>query len=142
MRLIDALRYGIIAQQSEFNNIRINCLVSTFLAKTSLITTQPLHPLYSVLQIFLVAKPALDINTIPELLQLLHSSDVEHKIHRCWILENIRDGMKSEVELDIAFKCVLFKMLFDFYISSLSDSNTKVRLKNVEAIISFFFKLI
>ncbi|XP_043517352.1 uncharacterized protein LOC122532565 isoform X2 [Frieseomelitta varia] len=125
MRLIDALRYGIISQQSEFNNIRINCLVSTFLAKTSLITTQPLHPLYSVLQIFLVAKPALDINTIPELLQLLHSSDIEHKIHRCWILENIRDSMKSEAELDIAFKCVLFKMLFDFYISSLSDSNTK-----------------
>ena len=138
MRLIDALRYGIISQQSEFNNIRINCLVSTFLAKTSLITTQPLHPLYSVLQIFLVAKPALDINTIPELLQLLHSSDVDHKIHRCWILENIRDSMKSETELDIAFKCVLFKMLFDFYISSLSDSNTKVRLKNVEAIISCF----
>ncbi|CAD1472827.1 unnamed protein product, partial [Heterotrigona itama] len=125
MRLIDALRYGIISQQSELDNTRINCLVSTFLARTSLITTQPLHPLYSVLQIFLVAKPALDINTIPELLQLLHSSDVEHKIHRCWILENIRDSMKSEAELDVALKCVLFKMLFDFYISSLSDSSTK-----------------
>ncbi|XP_068980001.1 nucleolar pre-ribosomal-associated protein 1 [Bombus flavifrons] len=125
MRLIDALRYGIISQQLELNNIRINCLVSTFLARTSLIATQPLHPLYSVLQIFLVAKPALDINTIPELLQLLHSSDVEYKAHRCWILENIRDSMKTEVELDIAFKCVLFKMLLDFYISNLSDSNTK-----------------
>lgn len=141
MRLIDALRYGIMSQKLELNNIRINCLVSTFLARTSLIATQPLHPLYSVLQIFLVAKPALDINTIPELLQLLHSSDVEYKAHRCWILENIRDSMKTEAELDIAFKCVLFKMLLDFYISNLSDSNTKVRFKNIKSLI-FFFKLI
>ncbi|KOC67633.1 Nucleolar pre-ribosomal-associated protein 1 [Habropoda laboriosa] len=125
MRLIDALRYGIISQESKFNSARLNCLVSTFLARTSLIATYPLHPLYSALQTFLMAKPAMDINTIPELLQLFHSSDVEYKEHRYWILENIRDGMKTESELDIAFKCVLFKMLLDFYISTLSDANTK-----------------
>lgn len=129
MRLIDALRYGIISLQSELNTIRLNCFISTFLARTSLIITQPLHPLYSTLQIFFVAKPALDINTIPELLQLFHSSDIQYKMHRCWILENIRDSMKTETELEIAFKYVLFKILLDFYISSLSDSDTKVRFK-------------
>lgn len=127
MRLIDALRCGIISSQSELDNVRLNCLVSTFLARTSLIATQPLNPLYSPLQTFLVAKPALDINAIPELLQLFHSSDVEHKAHRHWILETIRDGMKTENELTVAFKCVLFKMLLDFYTCNLSDSKTKVR---------------
>nr|XP_031843473.1 nucleolar pre-ribosomal-associated protein 1 [Nomia melanderi] len=125
MRLIDALRYGITTPEPELGNVRVNCLVSTFLAKTSLIATQPLHPLYSRLQIFLMAKPALDVNTIPELLQLFHSSDVEYKAHRRWILENIRDGMKTESELDVAFKCVLFKMLLDFYTCSLTDTDTK-----------------
>ncbi|CAK9816187.1 Nucleolar pre-ribosomal-associated protein 1 [Anthophora quadrimaculata] len=125
MRLIDALRYGIMSQQSKLTNVRLNCLVSTFLARTSLIATHPLHPLYSALQAFLMAKPAMDINTIPELLQLFHSSDVEYKAHRYWILENIRDGIKTENELDIAFRCVLFKMLLDFYISTLSDETTK-----------------
>ncbi|XP_076163667.1 nucleolar pre-ribosomal-associated protein 1 isoform X2 [Ptiloglossa arizonensis] len=131
MRLIDALRYGIISLQSELNNIRLNCIVSIFLARTSLIATQPLHPLYSPLQIFLMAKPALDINSIPELLQLFHSSYVEHKVHRHWILENIRDGMKTENELDIAFKCVLFKMLLGFYTCNLSDPNTKILILEI-----------
>lgn len=108
--------------------MRLNCLVSTFLARTSLIATHPSHSLYSPLQTFLMAKPALDVNAIPELLQLFHSSDVEHQIHRHWILETIRDGMKTESELDVAFKCVLFKMLFAFYTSTLSDFKTKVRL--------------
>ncbi|CAL7951618.1 unnamed protein product [Xylocopa violacea] len=134
MRLIDAIRYGIISLQSELNNVRLNCLVSTFLARTSLIATQPLHPLYSALQTFLMAKPALDVNTIPELLQLLHNSDVQYKAHRYWILENIRDGMKTECELDIAFKCVLFKMLLGFYICSLSDSTTKELILEVIAV--------
>lgn len=130
MRLIDALRYGIVSQKVELNNIRLNCMVSTFLARTSLIATQPLHPLYTALQMFLMAKPALDINTIPELLEFLHSSDMQYTTHRHWILENIRDSMRTETELDIAFKCVLFKMLLDFYISTLSDSHTKVRFKH------------
>ncbi|XP_017877569.1 nucleolar pre-ribosomal-associated protein 1 [Ceratina calcarata] len=125
MRLIDVMRYGIVSLQTELNSVRVNCLISTFLARTSLIATQPLHPLYSVLQTFLMAKPALDLNTIPELLQLFHSSDVQHKAHRNWILENIRDGIKTESELNVAFKCVLFKMLLDFYSCILSDLNTK-----------------
>ncbi|OAD59845.1 Nucleolar pre-ribosomal-associated protein 1 [Eufriesea mexicana] len=125
MRLIDALRYGIVSQQSELNDVRLNCMVSTFLARTSLIATQPLNPLYTALQMFLMAKPALDINTIPELLQFLYSSDMQYITYRHWILENIRDSMKTETEVDIAFKCVLFKMLLDFYISTLSDSHTK-----------------
>ncbi|XP_076754806.1 nucleolar pre-ribosomal-associated protein 1 [Xylocopa sonorina] len=134
MRLIDAIRYGIISLQSELNNVRLNCLVTTFLARTSLIATQPLHRLYSALQTFLMAKPALDVNTIPELLQFLHNSDVQYKAHRYWILENIRDGMKTECELDIAFKCVLFKMLLSFYVCSLSDSTTKELILEIIAV--------
>ncbi|XP_076278899.1 nucleolar pre-ribosomal-associated protein 1 isoform X2 [Lasioglossum baleicum] len=125
MRLIDALRYGIATLESKLDNTRLNCLVSIFFARTSLIATEPLHPLYSRLQIFLMAKPALDVNAIPELLQLFHSSDIEHKAHRRWILENIRDGMKTKNEVDVAFKCVLFKMLLDFYTCNLSDLDTK-----------------
>ncbi|KZC10332.1 Nucleolar pre-ribosomal-associated protein 1, partial [Dufourea novaeangliae] len=125
MRLINALRYGIMTSESQIDNVRLNCLVATFLARASMIATQPLHPLYSRLQVFLMAKPALDTNSIPELLQLFHSSDIEHKAHRRWILEIIRDGIKTETELDVAFKCVLFKMLLDFYTCTLSDLDTK-----------------
>ncbi|XP_053970281.1 nucleolar pre-ribosomal-associated protein 1 [Hylaeus volcanicus] len=131
MRLIDALRYGVISLHSQLNDVRLNCIVSIFLARASLIATQPLHPLYLPLQIFLMAKPALDINTIPELLQLFHSSDVKHKEHRHWILETIRDGMRTKNELNVAFKCVLFKMLLGFYTCNLPDPSTKTLILEV-----------
>lgn len=126
MRLIDALRSGIISLKCPLKDVRLSCLTTTFLARTSLIASQPLHPLYSPLHTFLMAKPALDLNTIPELLQLLHSSHVEYKAHRYWILENIRDGIKEERDVDVALKCMLFKMLLGFHTCILSDAQTKV----------------
>lgn len=126
MRLIDALRNGIVFLKCPLKDVRLSCLVTTFLARASLIASQPLHPLYSSLHTFLMAKPALDLNTIPELLQLLHSSHVEHREHRHWILENIRDGMRREDDVDVALKCVLYRMLLDFHTCILSDAKTKV----------------
>ncbi|XP_029174651.1 nucleolar pre-ribosomal-associated protein 1 [Nylanderia fulva] len=125
MRLIDALRNGIVLLKCPLKDVSLSCLVTTFLARASLIASQPLHPLYSSLHSFLMAKPALDVNTIPELLQLLHSSHVEHKAHRHWILQTIRDGMRKKGDVDLALKCVLFRMLLDFYTCILSDSKTK-----------------
>ncbi|KAL2733339.1 nucleolar pre-ribosomal-associated protein 1 isoform X2 [Vespula maculifrons] len=125
MRLIDSLRNGILSTEINLQDMRIISLVSTFLARTSIIATQPLHPLYLPLHNFLMAKPALDLNTIPELLQLFHSSDVHHKEHRHWILETIRDGIKTERDVDVACKCMLYKMLLDFFTCLLSDIKTK-----------------
>ncbi|XP_046813044.1 nucleolar pre-ribosomal-associated protein 1 [Vespa crabro] len=125
MRLIDSLRNGILSTEINLQDMHIICLVSTFLARTSITATQPLNPLYLPLHNFLMAKPALDLNTIPELLQLFHSSDVHHKEHRHWILETIRDGIKTERDVEIACKCMLYKMLLDFFTCLLSDIKTK-----------------
>lgn len=126
MRLIDALRNGIVSLRCPLKDVQLSCLISTFLAKTSLVASQPLHPLYSPLHTFLMAKTALDLNTIPELLPLLYSSHVEHNVHRHWILENIRDGMKEENDVNVALKCLLFKILLDFHTCTLPDAKTKV----------------
>ncbi|KAL0119887.1 hypothetical protein PUN28_007960 [Cardiocondyla obscurior] len=133
MRLIDALRNGITSLNCSLKDVRLSCLMTTFLARTSLIASQPLHPLYSPLHTFLMAKIALDLNTIPELLQLLHSSHVEHNVHRHWILENIRDGIKDENDVNVAMKCMLFKILLDFYICALPDVKTKKLILEVIA---------
>ncbi|KYN02538.1 PREDICTED: nucleolar pre-ribosomal-associated protein 1 [Cyphomyrmex costatus] len=133
MRLIDALRNGVVSLKCQLKDVHLSCLMTTFLARTSLVASQPLHPLYSPLHTFLMAKTALDLNTIPELLQLLHSSHVEHNAHRQWVLENIRDGMKGENDVNVAIKCMLFKILLDFHISVLSDVKTKKLILEVVA---------
>lgn len=105
----------------------MNGFVSVFLARASLIMTQPVHPLYSPIQSFLIAKPILDLNTIPEFLKLFHSSEVNHRINRNWILEVVRDGFMTQDDVEIAMKCALFKMLFSFYGCSLANEESKVK---------------
>ncbi|KAK0098874.1 hypothetical protein PV326_000809 [Microctonus aethiopoides] len=122
IRILDGLKNGLTLPIKE---TKISCLVSTFLAKASLVSTEPLNPLFSPIQLFFMAKPALDLNMIPEFLTLFHSSDINHKVNRHWILQMIRDGIKSEFDMDLALKCVLFRMLFDFYHSILADSTTQ-----------------
>ncbi|XP_066598571.1 nucleolar pre-ribosomal-associated protein 1 isoform X2 [Prorops nasuta] len=131
IRIVDALRNGISELKCNLEDTRLNSFLSTFLARLAIVTTQPLHHLYSPLQTFLMAKPALDLNTIPELLQLFHSSDINHIIHRHWILEILRDGMKTVQDSEVALKCVLFKMLLDFYTCVLSDEQTKLLILEV-----------
>ena len=120
------MRNGIAQSESSITKVRLNGFVATFLARTSLVISQPLNPLYSPLQNFLMVKSALDLNTIPEFLQLCHSSEIGHQSHRHWILEVIRDGLKTNEDMDVAMRCVLFKMMFGFYNSILSDSSSKV----------------
>lgn len=120
------MRNGIAQSESSIAKVRLNGFVATFLARTSLVISQPLNPLYSPLQNFLMVKSALDLNTIPEFLQLCHSSEIGHQSHRYWILEVIRDGLKTNEDMDVAMRCVLFKMMFGFYNSILSDSSSKV----------------
>ncbi|KAI4500310.1 hypothetical protein M0802_004727 [Mischocyttarus mexicanus] len=125
MRLVDSLRNGILSTKNNLRDMHIVSLVSTFLARTSITATQPLNPLYLPLHNFLMVKPALDLNAVPEYLQLFHSSDVNHKDHRHWILETIRDGVKTEKDVEVVCKWMIYKMLLDFFTCLLSDAKTK-----------------
>ncbi|XP_049802238.1 nucleolar pre-ribosomal-associated protein 1 [Schistocerca nitens] len=125
----DIMKYG--KNDTEFVTPKLSCIVSTFLARASLLISQPLHPLYQPLHNFILAKPSLYLLSIPEFLPLFHSSDLQHSIHRQWILEVIRDGLKSPQDIELCFKCVLFKLLLDYYFSILADTETKVLIVSV-----------
>ncbi|XP_014204938.1 nucleolar pre-ribosomal-associated protein 1 [Copidosoma floridanum] len=125
IHFIEALCNGTAKLEQPLEKIRLNGFIATFLARATNMMTQPLNPLYSPLHAFLMAKPALDLDIIPEFLPLFHSSEVEHLAHRHWILEIIRDGFKDHEDMDIALKYLLFKMLFCYYNCILADDVTK-----------------
>ncbi|XP_011299628.1 nucleolar pre-ribosomal-associated protein 1 [Fopius arisanus] len=131
MRMIDVVRNAIASLDCPLTNVRLNCFVSTFLAKSSLIATQPLNPLYAPLHNFFMAKPELDLRTIPEFLTLFNSSHINHKVHRHWILEVVRDGLKTNFDMEIASRFFLFRMLFYVYGSVLTDADTKTLILQV-----------
>lgn len=57
---------------------RLPSVVTVFLARSVLELANPLSPLYRPLMNFVLAKPAMNLRTVPEFMPLLHSDHVEH----------------------------------------------------------------
>ena len=74
--LIDVVRNGL--QQSAVEGgggvvKRVPSVVTTFLVKACAILHSPLDPLYRPISSFVLAKPVIDLFSIPEFLRLFHS---------------------------------------------------------------------
>lgn len=116
---IDVLRNGIsplIEENDEDASPQLSSIVSIFLARASLIVSNPSHQLYSTLHKYFLAKPALELRKVPEFLVLFQS---ENEYNREWILTIIRDGLNTLQDWILCDKTVIFKILFSFYTSTL-----------------------
>lgn len=98
-----------------------------------MVSTAPSDPLYRPVNNFLIAKQFVDFTVVPDFLSLFHDSDVEAVSRRLWVLEVIRDGVKTMTDLNVVFKTMCLKMIMDFYSSVLSDRKVKERILGVLA---------
>lgn len=120
---IEAIRGGIVGL-GEGDNARLSSIVTTFLARASIIMSSPDDPLYFTLHNFIYAKPQLKLNTVPAFLEMFHSHR-NQKLHQRWLLEVLRDGFREQRDLQLALNCLIFKFILDFYSCSLASSKTK-----------------
>lgn len=97
----------------------------------ALILTQPNHVMYVPLSQHLAAKASLDFSTVPELYTFLHSSDVNYKEHRNFILELLRDGLRTEKDFTDFLRSMAFKLFSELYSCTLSDADTKLLILDV-----------
>lgn len=97
----------------------------------ALVLTQPNHVMYLPLSNHLLAKASLDFSTVPELYTFLHSSEINYKEHQSFILELLKDGLRTEKDLTDFMRSMAFKLFSELYSSSLSDTETKVLILNV-----------
>ncbi|XP_034256988.1 uncharacterized protein LOC117654457 [Thrips palmi] len=124
LQFLSVMHEGIVALDGE--NTRLPSIITVFLAKATLHIADPFSPLNKPLVKFILAKPVLNMRTIPEFLELMHSSHVDHLAHRHWILEVVKDGIKSASDVDICMEMFVFKMLLSFYSSCLCDTKSKL----------------
>lgn len=76
---IEAIRQG-LAEFDESNEVpKVSCLVSTFLARASLIIFDPTHYLYKQIQNFIYARPAMNLKTVPALMEVFHSTEEHYR---------------------------------------------------------------
>lgn len=110
---------------STMHDLRISSISGIFMARCALVFNRPDHMLYTALTNYIMAKRHPDLEYVPELLELLHSTDVKHNDHRCFILQVVRDGLKTENDLKVAFRSMTFKLLMDMYSSSVSNYDAR-----------------
>ncbi|XP_031625508.1 uncharacterized protein LOC116342147 [Contarinia nasturtii] len=94
---------------------RIPYVAGVFFARTINTLMNPLSELYRPLSTFLLIKNAFDFMTVPEFNVLFHSPDVNHSIHRSFILDVLRDGLKTSNDFKVLISNHIFKALLGYY---------------------------
>lgn len=115
----------------ELKNPRIPALDALYLARALMVSTAPADPLYKPVNNFLIAKQFVDLTVVPDFLSLFHDSDVESAERKLWILDIIKDGVKTMTDVNVVFKTMSLKMIMDYYSSVLSDRKVKERILDV-----------
>lgn len=127
LRFIEAVCKG----TAVLEDFHLNSFAAIFFARMSLVLTQPGHVMYVALSHYLGAKSAPDLSGIPELYTLLHSADVNYKEHRSFILEILKDGMRTKRDFQVALRSMAFKLIMELYNSCISDLDTRVQILQV-----------
>nr|CAD7260110.1 unnamed protein product [Timema shepardi] len=131
VQFINALGGGICQISEDVQSVQPPYIVALFLARASLHVSNPLHPMFAPLHNYISLKSALNLTTVPEFLALFHSSDVNYRVHRHFILEVLRDGMKQKDDFEISHKNVIYKILLSFYSSVIADKKSKLLILEI-----------
>lgn len=127
LRFIEALCKGFAAEEQY----KLNNFASIFFARMALILTDPMNVMYVPLSQYLTAKSTLNLNSIPELYTFLHPPSINYKEHQEFILEVVRDGLRTNNDLAVALNSMSLKLILELLTSKLSDLNTKVLILEV-----------
>lgn len=130
LRFYDSLQHGfgeisegtkVEGKENEKHFPRAASISTQLLAQFVNILPNELHHIYNVVANYLVIRPKFDFSTIPELLVMFHSSDVQQHEQRLFILEAIHNGIKDDLDFKLLNNTPLLKMIFSCYGCPLSD---------------------
>lgn len=112
---LNALRNG--SEKNKKTNVipRIPYISGLFVAKTINITTDPLQLLYKPLTFYMRLKNTFNFQCIPEFNVLFYSAEIEHNTFRQFIIDIIRNGIKTSSDLFLLVSTLTFKVLMGFY---------------------------
>lgn len=128
--MFDSLQSGLAAFAATARNPgKVHCprvpyIAGLFFARLINVLQTPLNEMYRPLSAFLLIKSSINFLSVPEFNVLFHSPDVNHHVHRAFILETIRDGMKCGGDFSALVTTDVFKALLGFYGSPMSNRDT------------------
>ncbi|XP_037281588.2 nucleolar pre-ribosomal-associated protein 1 [Rhipicephalus microplus] len=103
----------------------VPCLVTGYLVSAIDVISNPGHFMFNAVADFLLAKPVLDIENVPDFYKMFYNYRVEHYMKRNWHLEVMGDYMRCGLDFHISKKRYIFNILLTFFMSPLCQKNTK-----------------
>eukprot|EP00092_Neocalanus_flemingeri_P057326 GFUD01068113.1.p1 GENE.GFUD01068113.1~~GFUD01068113.1.p1 ORF type:complete len:1909 (-),score=640.60 GFUD01068113.1:4-5181(-) len=112
LHLISLIRNGVASSSNNTSRcVRLSSLVTTFLVRVVDILQTPLSPLYRTISRSILAKPAMDMQAVPEFSRLLNSADIKHTAEQRWVLEIVREGLRDNLDYSLANRSFVCKIL-------------------------------
>uniref|UniRef100_A0A1I8MI42 Nucleolar pre-ribosomal-associated protein 1 n=1 Tax=Musca domestica TaxID=7370 RepID=A0A1I8MI42_MUSDO len=128
---LNDLRNSWMKHKSNKGTPRVPYIAGLFVSKTFNLTTDPTHLLYKQLTMYLRLKSSFNFQCIPEFNVLFFSPEVEHEQFRKFIVDVIRNGVKSSSDLFLLVSTNTFKVLMGFYGSTMSTLELNLSILSV-----------
>lgn len=128
---LNDLRNSWMKHKSNKGTPRVPYISGLFVSKTFNLTTDPTHLLYKQLTMYLRLKSSFNFQCIPEFNVLFYSPEVEHEEFRKFIVDVIRNGVKSSSDLFLLVSTNTFKVLMGFYGSTMSSLELNLLILSV-----------
>ena len=111
LHILSLVRNGLATNTNTSRCARLSSLVTVFLVRVVDILLTPLSPLYKTVARSILAKPAMDLQAVPEFSRLFNSADLNSKAEQRWVLEMVRDGMRDNLDYSLANRSFVCKIL-------------------------------
>jgi len=111
LHILALIRNGIATSPNTSRCLRLSSMVTLFLVRVVDILLTPLSPLYKTVSKSILAKPALDLQAVPEFSRLLNSSDLNCKAEQRWGVEMVREGLRDNLDYSLANRSFVCKIL-------------------------------
>jgi len=121
LHLINSIKNGLTAATENKVCLKLPAVTTLFIARCIPIISNPTHYMYNSISGFLLAKPVLNLYSVPEFLRLFHSKELTSRQHQTWILSVLRDGLRDRVDHQMFVQSYVYKLVLSYLGSCLSD---------------------
>ena len=100
----------------------ISPLICSFVSKAVLLAIHPGDvPMYTIVNKFVLRRPALDLEDVPLFYQLFNSSSQYYRVERLWILRLLALGVQDQTDVKIMRRRRVLDLVMNLYDSTVSD---------------------
>ncbi|KAF6041649.1 hypothetical protein EB796_000032 [Bugula neritina] len=119
----------LLKESIQLENARISPIIAVFIAKT--LQNIPDEHMYKVCHNYLLIKPRMNLDSVPEFFRLFYSSSQEFAVERSWMLQLLLTSLREDSDFRMYEKLNIFKAIMAYGQCQLCSSDDRVVILEV-----------